>query len=71
MYIDSHFDGGNIEIIKIENPNDIQLKIRKDINAEYLQWFYFHFVAKKHCEYTFKIINASESTYPTAWKTLN
>jgi murein tripeptide amidase MpaA len=68
MKIDSHFDGGNIEVVKIENPNDIQLKIRKDVNAKYLQWFYFHFTGEKNCEYTFKIINAGESTYPQGWE---
>lgn len=69
MKINSDFDGGNIEVVKIENANDIQLKIRKDVNAKYLQWFYFHFYGKKNFEYTFKIINASESTYPKGWET--
>jgi murein tripeptide amidase MpaA len=40
----SSFDGGNIEVVKADDPSDIQLKIRSDTNAEFFQWFYFRVV---------------------------
>ena len=36
----SSFDGGNIEVVKADDPSDIQLKIRSDTNAEFFHWFY-------------------------------
>jgi murein tripeptide amidase MpaA len=39
--ITSNFDGGNIEIVSASEAGNIQLKIRKDTNAEFFQWFYF------------------------------
>ena len=31
----SSFDGGNIEVVKADDPSDIQLKIRSDTNADF------------------------------------
>ena len=33
----SSFDGGNIEVVKADDPSDIQLKIRSDTNADFFQ----------------------------------
>jgi murein tripeptide amidase MpaA len=41
MQISCQFDAGNIEVIRAERPNDIQLAIRQDNAADYRQWFYF------------------------------
>jgi len=67
LNISSNFDSGNIEFVNIENDNIINLKIRKDNNSDFLQWFYFRFTGKKNKKYIFKIINAGKTSYPSAW----
>lgn len=63
MKINCNFDGGNIEIVSMETPNNIQLKIRKDENAEFFQWFYFLLTGAKNKACVLHIINAYDSTY--------
>ena len=42
MKITSNFDSGNIEIVNIDvKKNVFKLKIRKDTNSDFLQWFHF------------------------------
>lgn len=67
MKINSDFDGGNIEVVSLQHPDDIQLKISKDKDAAFLQWFYFNFVGTKDQEYKIKIINAHETTHSADW----
>ena len=40
MQIHSNFDAGNIEVISIKSEH-VELKIPKDTNSDFLQWFYF------------------------------
>ncbi|WP_430810472.1 MULTISPECIES: M14 family metallopeptidase [unclassified Carboxylicivirga] len=67
IFISSTFDAGNIELISADNPNDIQLKIRKDTHSDFLQWFYFRVQGAKDKDCTFKLINAGEAAYPEGW----
>lgn len=64
MKISANFDSGNIEVISIDNPEDIKLKIRKDTNSDFLQWFHFRLIGAEGYPCKIKIINASESSYP-------
>ena len=41
LRINSTFDAGNIEVVNTDSLQNIQLKIRKDTNSDFLQWFYF------------------------------
>ena len=41
LSISSTFDAGNIEVINADSTKNIQLKIRKDTESDFLQWFYF------------------------------
>jgi murein tripeptide amidase MpaA len=68
MIIDAAFDGGNIEIEKADNPADIRLLLRKDTNAEFLQWFNFRLsgVAGEDC--VISIGNAGKSSYTKGWE---
>ena len=70
LSISSNLDSGNIEVVKVENPNDIQVKVRKDTNSDFLQYFFFRIsgVEGESCKVT--IVNASETTYPF-WKEYN
>ncbi len=66
--ISSTFDAGNIEVIKADNPNDIQLKIRKDTNSDFLQWFYFRMQGAKDTDCKLNLLNAGEAAYPEGWE---
>lgn len=68
MKINANFDSGNIEIINIRTPHDVQLKIRKDNNANFFQWFHFCVRGAKGQACQFKIMNAAEATFASCWK---
>lgn len=72
MQITSNFDSGNIDVVRIdETTNDIQLKIRKDTNSDFLQWFHFRLTGaeKKLCKIS--ITNAGKTSYPKGWENYN
>jgi len=64
MKISSNFDSGNIEVISVENPENIQVKIRKDTNSNKHQWFYFRLTGAEGYPCKINIINASTAAYP-------
>lgn len=66
--ISDNFDGGNIEVVNIENIKDIKLKIRKDTKSDFLQWFYFRIQDVKDQSCVLNIINAGETAYPEGWE---
>jgi len=69
MKITSNFDSGNIEFVSIDvKKNAFKLKIRKDTNSDFFQWFHFRLTgaAGKRCKLA--IINAGKSSYPGGWK---
>jgi len=67
MLIHCNFDGGNIEVVNAENPDNIQLAIRKDLHADYRQWFYFKVSQAKDTPCQFSLVNANEASYVQAW----
>lgn len=67
MKINANFDSGNIEVISIASASDIQLKIRPDSNANYLQWFHFRLSSAKQQSCQLKIMNAGTTTYIDGW----
>ncbi|MFN8576824.1 MAG: M14-type cytosolic carboxypeptidase [Candidatus Sericytochromatia bacterium] len=71
MKISSNFDSGNIDIVDDSDINNIQLKIQKDSNSDFFQWFHFRLQGEAGKEYTMKIINAHESSYVDGWKNYN
>ncbi len=66
--ISSTFDAGNIELVNLENPNNIELKIRKDTNSDFLQWFYFRMQGVKGQLCNMHIVNAGDAAYPEGWE---
>ncbi|ODN41902.1 M14 family metallopeptidase [Piscirickettsia litoralis] len=71
MRISAQFDAGNIEVVSAESANDIQLKVRKDNQSEFLQWFHFRLQGAKNQACSLNILNASECSYPDGWKDYN
>ncbi|MFT5164057.1 MAG: hypothetical protein ACI9FJ_002655, partial [Alteromonadaceae bacterium] len=41
MKITANFDSGNISVVKLDKPDDIQLTINKDNLSDFYQWFHF------------------------------
>ncbi|MGQ4275884.1 M14 family metallopeptidase [Pseudidiomarina sp. E22-M8] len=68
MFITAQFDSGNIEVIDATNENAIELKIRKDHQSDFYQWFHFKLYGELGAEHVMQITNAGESAYPDGWK---
>lgn len=68
MEISQNFDGGNIIVIECKNPSNIQLKIRKDNNSDFYQWFYFRLSGVKAQKCKLNIVNAKTAAYPEGFR---
>lgn len=68
LKISTQFDGGNIEIVDISDPANIQLKLPKDNAAEFRQWFYFRVQGVAYQNLGINFINVKESAYPEGWE---
>jgi murein tripeptide amidase MpaA len=68
LKISSAFDAGNIEVIAADHPENIQLKIEKDTDSEFLQWFYFRLQGAKNLPCKLNILNAGEAAYTEGWE---
>lgn len=68
--ISSNFDSGNIELLSTKHPHDIQVKMIKDTNSDFMQWFYFRMQGARNKQCRIKITNAGEATYPF-WENYN
>lgn len=70
MKINANFDAGNIIINSILG-NKASLSLRKDSNADFMQWFYFKVQVEDFSVCSFKIDNAGSSSYPEGWVDYN
>ncbi len=61
------FDAGAIELVRADAPDAIDVRIRKDVQADFLQWFYFRVSGVRGEQVRVRILNASSSTYPKGW----
>lgn len=71
MKISSNFDSGNIEVVSIAPEGVIDLRIPKDTNADFLQWFHFRLTGALDQECKISLLNAGETSYPEGWKDYN
>lgn len=67
MQISSQFDSGNIDVIDVTRPDNIQLAIRKDNQSDFYQWFHFKLHNNERCEHVLNIVNAGQSAYLEGW----
>ncbi|HYD59178.1 MAG TPA: M14-type cytosolic carboxypeptidase [Noviherbaspirillum sp.] len=65
--ISSQFDAGAIEVLRADSPSDIELNIRKDSHADFLQWFYFRLQGGRGQACVMKFLNASQAAFPGGW----
>ena len=70
IQIDAAFDGGNIEVLSIEGTS-AHLKIRKDHQSDFFQWFYFRVSGSAGRTLTLKLTALNASAYPGGWPDYN
>jgi len=68
MHIHSSFDGGNIEVVSADRPDDIRLRIRPDVGERHLQWFYFQLDGASGIDCRLRIENAAAVSYPEGFE---
>lgn len=68
MQISSNFDSGNIHVVEALSPSNIQLKINKDNQSDFFQWFHFKLYNTERCEHVLHIINAAKASYVKGWE---
>ena len=68
MRISSNFDSGNIQVIRAEDPLNIQLRIRKDNQSEFYQWFHFKLETQTFISHQITITDLEKSAYPGGWQ---
>ncbi len=68
LKISARFDGGAIDVVKADDPQQIDLRIRKDSHADFLQWFYFRLQGARESACTIRFLNAGVTSYPDGWK---
>lgn len=68
LKISQQFDAGAIEVVCAERADAIELKLRKDSHADFMQWFYFRLQGAAGQACTLRILNAADATYPQGWE---
>ncbi len=68
IQIFSHFDSGNIEVVRADRASDIELRIRRDAGDEHMQWFHFQVCDGQGQDCVFTLSNAGEASYPDGFK---
>ena len=68
LKISARFDGGAIDVVHATDPQQIELRIRKDSHADFLQWFYFRLQGARNTACSIRFVNAGVTSYPDGWK---
>ncbi len=69
LSISAAFDAGAIEVVRADDPADIQLRIRADsAAADIAQWFHFRITGAAQQPVTLRFLNAGASAYPKGWE---
>ncbi|MDO8178278.1 MAG: M14-type cytosolic carboxypeptidase [Undibacterium sp.] len=66
--ISQNFDAGAIEVVRAEHVGEIELNLRKDSHADFMQWFYFRLQGARDQVAVIRILNAGEATYTKGWE---
>jgi len=66
IQICSAFDSGNIEVLSIDG-DEVRLKIRRDHESDFFQWFHFRVSGAKGRPLTLRITGLNGSAYPMGW----
>jgi murein tripeptide amidase MpaA len=66
LNVTSPFDGGNIEVAAVEGSR-VDLRIRKDNQSDFYQWFYFRVTGAGGDPLELRLLNCAGSAYPHGW----
>jgi murein tripeptide amidase MpaA len=66
--ISHQFDAGAIEVVRADAPHFIDLNLRKDTHAEFMQWFYYRLQGARDQSCTMRFLNAAKAAYPQGWQ---
>src|SRR5690606_6602562 len=68
MQISFTFDAGAIEVVRLDDPADIRLRLRKDNAADFHQWFHFRLTGAAGKPVRMVFENAATAAYPDGWR---
>ena len=64
MKISQCFDSGAIEVVSLDDPGTIRLRLRADSAADFRQWFHFRLLGAAGQSVRMVFENAAEAAYP-------
>ena len=67
LTISAAFDSGNIDVLRCDAPDAIELAIRRDHLSDFYQWFHFRVTGAKGRPLTLRITNCANAAYPGGW----
>lgn len=67
MKISATFDAGAIEVVRLDDPGDIRLRLRADNAADFRQWFHFRLMGAAGKAVRMAFENAADAAYPDGW----
>ena len=67
IMVSAGFDGGNIEVLRADGPQAIDLAIRRDAHSDFYQWFFFRLSGARGEACRVRITNCAGSAYPGGW----
>ncbi|WEN42457.1 hypothetical protein CKCBHOJB_02049 [Thauera sp. GDN1] len=67
MKISSAFDSGAIEVVGLDDPANLRLRLRKDNAADFHQWFHFRLMGAAGTPLRMVFENAGTAAYPDGW----
>jgi murein tripeptide amidase MpaA len=65
--VSAAFDSGNIEVLRYDGLQAIDLAIRKDAHSDFYQWFHFRLSGARGQACRLRITNCAGSAYPGGW----
>ncbi|MBR3424735.1 MAG: hypothetical protein IKG79_01615, partial [Neisseriaceae bacterium] len=68
LKISTQFDGGSIEVISVDDPQNIQVRLRQDNAADFRQWFYFRLQGAAYSPCVIDFGNVEDTAYPQGWE---
>ena len=66
--ISTMFDSGSIDVVRADNPKQIDLNLRSDSHADIHQWFHFRLQGARGQAVTMRFLNAGQATYPKGFE---
>jgi murein tripeptide amidase MpaA len=67
LAVTAAFDSGNIRVLRLNGPQDIELQINKDQDSEFFQWFHFRLSGARGQTCVLRITGLESSAYPGGW----